>query len=203
MPCLSSALPGGEARGALLDDEEGGAFRRVGEHGEEVGVAAVGDELLAAVDGVADDGAVVAGDRRGRGLEALEVAAGLRLGDPVGHDGAFFGQLAEPLLFLLVGGAHQDGVGAQVDGQEGRRHAQADLGHLFGDRRDVAGAAAHAAELFGDEEQLQADLGAEQFADGFFREGLVRVPLPQFLRRQHALTYLREQIEHHFTFFDG
>ena len=59
------------------------------------------------------------------------------------------------------------------------------------------------AELLGDEEQLQADLGTEQLADGLFREGLVGVPLPQLLRRQHALPDLSEQIEHHFTFFDG
>ena len=116
---------------------------------------------------------------------------------------AFLGQLAEPLLLLLVGGAHQDGVGAQMDGQEGGGHAQADLGHLLGDRRDVAGAAAHAPVLLGDEEQLQADLGPEQLADGFFGEDLLCVPLAQLLRRQHALPDLREQIEDHFTFFDG
>ena len=111
--------------------------------------------------------------------------------------------LAEPLLLLLVGGAHQDGVGAQMDGQEAGRHAQADLGHLFGDRGDVAGAAAHAAVFLGDEEQLQADLGTEQFADGLFRKDLLGVPLAQLLGRQHALADLREQIEDHFTFFDG
>ena len=61
---------------------------------------------------------------------------------------------SSPFLFLRVGGTHQDGIGAEVDGQEGRRHAQADLGHLFGHRRDVSSAAAHAPVLLGDEEKL-------------------------------------------------
>ena len=81
--------------------------------------------------------------------------------------------------------------------------AQADLGHLFRDRGYVARAAAHAPVLLGDEEQLQADLGPEQLADGFLGEDLVGVPLAQLLRRQHPLPDLREQVEHHFAFFDG
>ncbi len=58
MPCLSSGLPGVKPGHALLDDEERGPFGRLGEDGQEVGVAAVGDELLVAGDPVAGDGAV-------------------------------------------------------------------------------------------------------------------------------------------------
>jgi hypothetical protein len=90
-----------------------------------------------------------------------------------------------------------------MDGEERGAHAQADLGHLLRDRRDVAGSASHAAVLLGDEEELQPDLGAEQLADDFLRETFLLVERAQLLGRQHALTDLREQIEHHFTFFDG
>ena len=85
--------------------------------------------------------------------------------------------LAEPLLLLRVGAADQDGVGAQMDGEEAGGDAEADLAHLLGDRGDVAGAAAQAAVLLGDEEQLQADLGSEQLADDVLGEDLVCVAL--------------------------
>ena len=195
-------LAGAEARHVLLDDEEGRAVGRLGEYRQEVGIAAVGDELLVAADAVAGDGAVVADDRSGGGGESGEVAARLGLGDRVGDDGALLGKPAQPLLLLLVGAAHQDGVGPQVDDEEPGADAEADLAHLLGDGGHVAGAAAHAAVLLGYEQQLQTDVGSQQLADDLLGEDLLGVPFADLLGRQHALTDLREEVENDLTFFE-
>ena len=201
MPCLSSALPGVNPGRPLLDDEERRSFGSLSEDGEEVGVAAVGDELLVSGDPIAGYCPVLADDGHGCGLEALQVATCLGFGDRVRYDGSIC-QPAEPFFLLLVGGADKDGVGPQVDGQERRSHSQADLGHLLRDGRDVPSPAAHAPVLFGDEEQLQADLGPEQLTDSLFWKDLACVPLAQLLGREQPLPDLREQIEDHFAFFD-
>ena len=190
-----------EPRSALLDDEEGWAFGRLGQDGQEIGVPAVGNELLGTVDDVTGDGAVVVHDGRGRGLQIGEVASGFGLGDGVRHDRALLSQLAEPFLLLGFGRADQDGVGSQMDGQKGRAHSQADLGHLLGESGHVAGAAAHPPVLLRDEEKLQADLRAEKLPDLRLWEYLAFVPLSQLFRRQHPVPHLREQIEDQLAFF--
>ena len=82
---LVLGLAGRQALGAALDDEEGRAAGRLRQDGVEVGDAAVADELLAAVEAVADRRAVLV-DRRGRGLERGQVAARLGLGHAVGDE---------------------------------------------------------------------------------------------------------------------
>ena len=66
MPCLSSCLPTDRPGGAALDDEEARPVGGLGQDGVEVGDAAVGDELLGAVEAVAGDVAGRVDDARRR-----------------------------------------------------------------------------------------------------------------------------------------
>ncbi len=192
---LLLGLAGREAGHILVDHEEGRATGGLREHREEVGIAAVGYELLVAADAVAGHHAVVTDDRSGRGGEGGEVTASLGLGDRISDDGTLFGETAEPLLPLLVGAADQDGVGTQMDDEKAGGDAEADLAELLRDRGHVAGAAAHAAVLLGQEEELQADLGPQELADGFLGKDLLRVPFADLLGGEHTLADLGEEVE--------
>ena len=64
----------------------------------------------------------------------------------------------QPDLLLLRSGADGDRIAAEESGQHRGRDAQVDARHLLADAVDVEGAAAHAAELFGNEQELDAQL---------------------------------------------
>jgi hypothetical protein len=113
-----------EAGGVLVDQEAGDAapraLARVGDREQDhvVGLGAVGDEVLAAV----DDPAAV--QPLGPGADAGRVGAGVRLGEreaglPLGPHGG--GQI--PLL-LLRGAVEQDVGGALHARQDAARHGQ-------------------------------------------------------------------------------
>ena len=146
-----------EALGACVDNEPGGPGGRVGQNRVVVGDAAVRDPLLAAVDLVADDLAIFL-DAVGGGLQRAQVAAGFRLGCAVGEENALVGDPAQPLLLLLGSGAEGDRIAAQERGEKRGGDAEIDARHLFADEIDVEGAAAHAAVLFGNEQELDAEL---------------------------------------------
>ena len=57
---------------------------------------------------------------------------------------------------MLRSGADGDRIAAEKRGQHGRGDAQVDARHLFADAIHIEGAAAHAAELFGNEQELNA-----------------------------------------------
>src|SRR5512140_3529681 len=100
---------------AALDDEEGGAVRRRGEAGVQLGHAAIGDELLRAVDLVADELAAL-DDAVGLRADGGQLAAGQRLGHRVGDDEALLRDAAHPLRLLLGRGADDDRIRPEEDG---------------------------------------------------------------------------------------
>jgi len=167
-----------EAGRAGVDHEPGGASRSLGEHGVEIGEAAVRDPLLAAGDPVAADAAVGL-DALGARAQGAEVAARLGLGRGVGHQQTPFGDGAEEAPLLLLGAAEVDRIAAQ----EGREHAggdaQIDARHRLADPVDVEGAAPHAAVGLRDEEQLDAELAAAHGAHRLERKLVVAVELEQ------------------------
>ena len=85
----------------------------LGDHDDQVGVLAVGDEGLRAVEHVA-----VAGLLRGR-AHALQVGAGARLGHGDGADQLAGRELRQPALLLLLGAVMQD-VGRDDAGMQRR-----------------------------------------------------------------------------------
>ena len=106
---LLQALALAEAVHAALDQEQAGALGAcgrvgLGDHDHQVGVPAVGDEGLAAVEHVVR--AVGALDRRG--LHALQVAARGRLAHRDGAHHLAGGQQRQVLLFLFLGAVVQD-----------------------------------------------------------------------------------------------
>ena len=118
-----------------------GARRRIGlgDDDDQVGVLAVGDEGLRAVEQVA-----VAGLLRG-GLHALQVGAGARLGHGDGADQFAGGELRQPALFLLLGAVVQD-VGRNDPGMQRRaERIEAGQHHFPVDHRLVREGAARPA----------------------------------------------------------
>jgi hypothetical protein len=154
----------GEARRALLDHEPRRAAGRPGEHAVEVGEAAVADPLLVAVEPVADDRAAL-DQAGGRGAQRRQIAAGLGLGGGVGHEQALRGDAGEPALPLLLGAAEADGIAAQQGGEDAGGDPEIDARQGLADLVDVEGPTAHAAVLFGDEEELDAQILAAHPAD--------------------------------------
>ena len=92
------------------DDEAGEAVIGLGEHGVDVGDAAVGDEALLAVED--ETVTLVLGGR----LDGRDVAAGLGLGQAErGELGVLLvAEPGQPLLLLLLGAGDLDGSGRQV-----------------------------------------------------------------------------------------
>ena len=91
-------------------------------------------------------------------MKRAQIAARFRLGGAVGEQQSFFRDARQPDLLLLRSGADRDRIAAQERGQHGRGDAQIDARHLFADAIHIEGAAAHAAELFGNEQELNAQL---------------------------------------------
>ncbi len=79
----------GKARRAFFYDEPGRTAGRVGQNGVSISNAAVADPLLAAIDLVADNLAVL-DDAVGRGLQRSQIAAGFRFGGAVGEQNSLF-----------------------------------------------------------------------------------------------------------------
>ena len=166
-------LADAEARVGLLDDEGAdalGAEALVG-HGdddEHVGVAAVGDENLAAVEHPVVT--VLDGD----GLLAGGVGTGVGLGEAEGADPLAAGELGQVFHLLLLGaglkdgGAAEGGVGREDDARGGADAAELLDGHAV---HDVG--AAGAAVLGGDGDAHEAYLG--HLLDGLHGETLLLV----------------------------
>ncbi len=124
---------------------------------EEVGADAVGDEGLGAVDDVA------AVDLPGVGGDAGDVGAGARLGDAEGADLLAGDPWHQPALLLLLGAEVEDrrhrdrGVGVEAGGDAA---GAAGARQLLDPDRVVQVGAALAAELLGELEAEEAELGA-------------------------------------------
>ena len=169
----------GEALGPLLEDEPGGAGRRVRQDRVDVGVAAVADPLLGAVEPVAGDLPVLDDGRRRR-LQRPEVAPGGRLGRPVGEEDSLLGDPAEPELLLLLGPAEGDRVGTEERREDPGRHAEVDRRDELAGPVDVPGAPAEAAVLLGDEDELDPEgVRVAHLADGVLGELVVVVELQE------------------------
>ena len=184
---------------ALFDHEEGGPFGCVGQHREQIGVAAGGNELLGPADAVAGHLSGVVQHRIGLGLEGRQIAACAWFGHGIGHQSAAFGNGAQPLLLLLRGGPHQDGIGAQLNGEKGGGDSQADLGHFLGNSATIARTAAHTAIFFRDKEQLQTDFRPQHFAHHLLWEKFAMVPIQNILFGQQLFAKLADCFHHHLT----
>ena len=156
---LVLCLAGRKALCALFDDEEGESAGRFGEDGVQVGDAAVGDELLVAVEPVANDPAILR-DRVCPGADHGQVASGSGFGDPVGDEHALLGDLAHPQGLLLGRSPNDDRVQAEERGQHRAAQPQVDARDGFRHAVDVVRAAAHPPVFLGDEEQVNAELRA-------------------------------------------
>ena len=152
-------LADAEAGVGLLDDEGAdalGAEALVG-HGdddEHVGVAAVGDENLAAVEhplvAVEDSGGLLTGG----------VGTGVGLGEAEGADPLAAGELGQVLHLLLLGAGLKDGGGAEAGvGGEDDARGGADAAELLDGHAVHDVGAAGTAVLRGDGDAHQADLG--------------------------------------------
>ena len=85
---------------------------------------------------------------------------------------------AQPLFLLLGSGAEGDGIAAQECGEQGSGDAEIDARHLFADEIDVEGASAHAAVLFRNEQQLNAQfVRAAHVADDLDRTFIALIQL--------------------------
>ena len=111
---LGQVLADGKARGAGFNQDQahalvGWASRRVSldQDGQRVGVASVGDPGLGAVDDV------VIAIELGGGLDALQVRAGLGLGQANATATLTGGQVGQVLLLLLFGAVHGDDLASQ------------------------------------------------------------------------------------------
>ena len=196
MPCLFSCLPGHEPRRALLDEKEGRSVGGRGQHRVELGEAAVGDELLGAVDLVALELAVL-DHALGLGADGRQLAARQRLGHGVGDDQPLVADAAKPVLALLLGGAHHDGIGAEEDGEKGGGHAEVEASHVLGHAVHVVGRAAEPAQLLGNEQQVQADLRPKQLLDEPERELVLLVEVEANLGGQLLLAERPDGVEKH------
>ena len=97
---------------------------------------------------------------------------------------------------LLRRAADADRVAAEERGEHAGGDAEVDARHLLADAVDVEGAAAHAAVLLGDEEELDAELVAAHRADELHRALVARVELEQLLVRQMLCSKFAEGVQH-------
>ena len=153
-----------EAFHALFDDQQAGALGAfagvgLGHHDHDVGVLAVGDEGLGAVEDV------VITVLHGVGLNALQVGAGARFAHGDGADQLAADHLRQQALFHFLGavvldvGRHDFGVQAPADA------GQAGPGDLLADHHAVEEVGADAAVLFAHhraQETLLAGLAPER-----------------------------------------
>ena len=130
-PILSSLRPRAEARRLVgLDHHQRdalGAARRVGlgDDDDQIGVLAVGDEGLRAVEHV------VVAALLGRACDALQVGAGAGLGHGDGADQLAGRQLRQPALLLLLGAVVED-VGRDDAGMQRRAERRSRQGRARG-----------------------------------------------------------------------
>ena len=170
IPCLSSGSPWVKPSSAGVDHEPARPAGREGQHRAEIGDAAVRDPLLGAADLVARTRAVLR-HRFGGRLQRREVAARLGLGGAVGHQQALLGDAGHPAL-LLLGGAARRRSGRSPGTSPSTEVAtpRSIVGHALADPVHVDCAAAHPAELLGDEQELDAELLAAHPAYELLRE---------------------------------
>ncbi len=186
MPSLCSSAPV-ETPGEAPLDEEGGELLAVdlGEDGEEIGEAGVGDELLR-------PGEPVVAVRRAHrlGLGAERVAAGARLGERVGGD-----QLAGHQA-RAGSGSFCSSVPKKTSGQRAdagvrapRDRERRELERALADQRRAGLADAEAAVVGGDVEHQKAELAGllEQAAHHARRLRLDRVDVRQHLAPHEVL----------------
>jgi hypothetical protein len=185
-----------EALGPALDDEPARPARAVGQDGVGVGDPAVADPLLAPVEAVAHHAPVLL-HGGGGGLQRAEVAARLGLGRAVGEQEAFLGEPGEPQLPLVVGGADRDRVAAERGGEHARRHPEVDGRHLLADPAHVEAAAAHAAVLLGNEQQVDAQVVAAHLADQVDRALVIAIEPQHQLGGQVAVGEVLDRVEGH------
>ncbi len=195
-----------EALHAALDHEQRdalGALGRVGPggHDDEVGLVAVGDEGLGAVE---DPGVTVADGGR---LEGGEVGAAGGLGHRDGADELAARHAGQPALLLLLG-AEVDDVGRAhvgVDAEAGARRG-VEAGHLLGDDGvEAVVVDAGAAELLGDVETeeallagLEPDVARDRLAlDHLLGAGRERAGDELARRRAHRLVVLVVDVAGH------
>ena len=115
---------------ALFEDEKGIAIGREGHDGVHVGDAAVGDELLVAVQTIADDPAILL-DPIGARADGGQIAARCGFGDGIGHQQPLFGDARQPLGLLFRRASDQDRVQAKGGSQHRAGQAQVDAGQGF------------------------------------------------------------------------
>jgi len=154
-----------EARGVALDDEERGSARSPHQYSVDLGYAAIGDELLGAVDPVCPDLPFFIEDWLGHRLEASDVRAGLRFGDPIGNDETLLADAPEPVFLLLLGTADDDRVDPETDREKGGGDAEIHPSHLLRHPEDIAAAPAKPPHLLRQEQKVQPELGAEHLVD--------------------------------------
>ena len=159
----------GETLRSLFHDEPARTGGRASQNRVGIGDSAVADPLLVAGDFVADDAAVF-DDRVRRSAKRSQIAAGFRFRGAVGEQQSLFRDARQPDFLLLRSGADRDRIAAQERGQHRRGDAEIDTRHLFANAIHIEGAAAHAAELFGNEQKLNAQLvRAAHVTDDFER----------------------------------
>ena len=197
---LVLVLPVGEAGEVLLHDEPARSAGGVREDRVDVGEAAVADPLLAAGQAVAGELSVFLDRHRDR-AQGGEVAAGLGLGGPVGHDGPL-GDLAEPEL-LLLRRAEAERVAAEQRGQDPGRYADVEPRQSLTRAVDVVGTAPHASELFGQEHELDPQLGAAHLTDGALGAFVPGVEVEQNGGSEPALRVLPKGLEDHLQILAG
>ena len=96
------------------------------------------------------------------------------------------------------------GIAAQERGQHRGGDAQIDARHLFADAVHIEGAAAHAAELFGNKQELNAQLvRAAHVADDLQRAFVARIQLDQLFVGQTLLGEVPERFQTQFQCLVG
>ncbi len=101
------------------------------------------------------------------------------------------------MLALLVGRAHDDGIGAEEDGEKRRRHAEVQAGHVLGYAVHVVGRAAKPTQFLGNEEKVQTDLRPQQFLDKTKGKLVLLVEFETHLGRQLLLAERPDGVEQH------
>ena len=133
---------------------------------------------------------------------ASQIAAGFRLRGAVGEQHSLFRDARQPDLLLLRSGADRDRIAAQERRQHGRGDAQIDARHFFADAIHIEGSAAHAPELFGDEQELNAQLVRTAHVTNDFQRTLVLViELSEHFVRQAFLGEVLERLQTEFQSF--
>ena len=152
---------------ALFDDEPTRTAGRVGQHRVSAGDSAVADPLFIAVDFVSDHAAILQ-DRVCRSTKSSQIASGFRFRCAVGEQQPFVRDAAQPEFLLLRRRAYSDRIAAKKGSQHGSCDPEIDPRHLLTNAVDIERPSAHAAELFRNEQELNAQLvGTAHVADDF------------------------------------